>query len=44
MNWRVELRCASRDSGGLCVMTSGVPEMQWLPADSLVSPQNVGCY
>ena len=38
---RVELRCASSDSGGQCVMTTGISEMQWLPADSLVSPQNV---
>ena len=38
---RVEWRCASRDSGGQCVMTTGIPVMQWLPADSLVSPQNV---
>ena len=38
---RVELRCASRDSGGQCVMMTGTTVMQWLPADSLVSPQNV---
>ena len=38
---RVELRCASKDSGGQCVMMTGIPEMQWLSADSLVSPQNV---
>ena len=41
MSWRVEWRCACRDSGGQCVMTSGIPEMQRLSADSLVSPQNV---
>ena len=29
------------DSGGQCVMTPGTPEMQWLSAGSLVSPQNV---
>ena len=38
---RVEWRCASRDSGGQCVMMTGIPEMQLLCADSLVSPQNV---
>ena len=38
---RVEWRCASRESGGLCVMTPGLWEMQWLSADSLVSPHNV---
>ena len=43
MNWRVEWRCASRTSGGGYVKTSGIPEMQWLSADSLVSPQNVSC-
>ena len=43
MNWRVELRYAPRDSGEQCVMTPGTLEMQVLPADSLVSPQNVSC-
>ena len=38
---RVEWRCASRDNGGQCVMMTGIPEMQQLSADSLVSPQNV---
>ena len=38
---RVEWKCAFGDSGGQYVMTSGIPEMQLLPADSLVSPQNV---
>ena len=41
MNLRVELRCATRNSGGQCVMTSGILEMQWLSADSLVSLRNV---
>ena len=39
--WRVEWRCASRDSGGQCVMTTGIPVMQWLPVDSSDSLQNV---
>ena len=39
--WRVEWRCATRDSGGQCAMTSGISEMQWLSADNLVSLQNV---
>ena len=25
------------DSGGQCVMTPGIPEMQWLSADNLVT-------
>ena len=41
MSWRVEWRCACRDSGGQCVMTSGISEMRVLPADSLDSPLNV---
>ena len=39
--WRVKWRCATRESGGQCVMTPGISEMQWLSVDSLVSPQNV---
>ena len=39
--WKVEWRCASEDSGGQCVMMTGIIEMQQLSADSLVSPQNV---
>ena len=39
--WRVEWRCASRDSGGQCVVSPGIGEMRVLPADNLVSPQNV---
>ena len=39
---RVEWRCASRDSGELCVITPGISEMQWLSADNLVLLQNVG--
>ena len=42
MNWRVEWRCATRDSGGQCVMIPGITVMQWWSADSLVSPQSVG--
>ena len=37
----VEWRCASRNSGGQCVMTPGISEMQWLLADNLVLPQTV---
>ena len=41
-NLMVEWRCASRDSGGACVMmTPGIPEMQWLSADSLVLRHSV---
>ena len=42
--WRVEWRCASRESGEQCVITIGILEMQWLSADSLVTPQNVRGY
>ena len=42
MNWKVEWRCALRDNGGQCVVSSGILEMRELPADSLVSPQIVG--
>ena len=38
---RAEWKCASGDIGGQYVMTPGILEMQVLPADSLVSPQNV---
>ena len=41
---RVEWRCACRDSGGQCAVTPGIPEMQLLPADSLVSTQRVRGY
>ena len=41
MSLRVELRCALIDSGGECVVTPGISEMQWLSADSLVSLWNV---
>ena len=42
---KVEWRCASKDSGEQCVITSpGISLMQWLPADSFVSPQNVMSY
>ena len=41
MSLRAEWKYAFRDSGGQYVMTSGIPEMQVLPADSLVSSQNV---
>ena len=34
---RVEWKCVFRDNGEQCVMISGIPEMQLLPADSLVS-------
>ena len=43
MSWRVEWRCVSREIGGLCAMTPGIPEMQLLPVDSLISLQNVSC-
>ena len=38
---RVEWKYVFGDSGGQYVMISGTPEMQLLPADSLVSLQNV---
>ena len=34
-------RCATKESGEQCVMTSGILMTQVLPADSLVSVQNV---
>ena len=34
MIWKVEWRCATRDSGEQCVMTSGISEMQLLSADN----------
>ena len=37
----VELRCALINSGGECVVTPRISEMQVLPADSLVSLWNV---
>ena len=43
-NWKVVWRCASKDSGGQCVIMTGILEMQWLSADSLISPQNVRGY
>ena len=38
---RVVWKCATRDSGEQCVVTPGIWEMQWLSADSLITPHNV---
>ena len=38
---KAEWKCAFGDNGEQYVMTPGISEMQVLPADSLVSPQNV---
>ena len=41
MIWRGEWSFASRDSGGQCVIPTGMIVMQWWPADSSVLTPNV---
>ena len=35
---KVVWRCATGDTGGQCVMITGISEMQVLPADSSILP------
>ena len=41
MSWRVEWKCALRDNGGQCVISTGIIEMRELPANNSNSPQIV---
>ena len=40
MSWRVEWKCALRDNGGQCVISTGIIEMRELPANNSNSPSD----